>query len=95
MAIDQPDLFTWCEVFNPVHVVTIDGGPVADDYNYLKGIVPDGDRTVAHAVRAGETRPACLSDGAQLVVPARGLRALVQCRSRRVDSCPTCAARHA
>jgi hypothetical protein len=91
-AIDQPDLVIWYEVINPIPVVTVDGGPAADDYSNLSFVVPDGHRMVAHATRTGGPAPACLPDGAEQVLPSEDLWALA--RLRATDVCQVCTARH-
>ncbi|MFC7761543.1 hypothetical protein ACFQY4_28485 [Catellatospora bangladeshensis] len=88
-AIDQSDLVIWYEVINPVRVITADGGSATNDYRDLRFAVPDGHRTVAHAVRDGEA-PQCLPDDAELVLRSHDLWAFADSR----DVCPACADRH-
>jgi hypothetical protein len=91
-AIDQHDLLVWYEIINPIRVVTVDGGPAADDYRNLKVIMPDGHRMVAHAVRQGGTAPPCLPRNAERVLPSHDLWALTGLLG--TDVCQTCTLRH-
>jgi hypothetical protein len=56
----------------------VDGEPAADDYSNVAIIVPDGHRTVAHAVRVGVAVPECMPGGAERVLPSDDLWALAQ-----------------
>jgi hypothetical protein len=91
-AIDQPDVVIWYEVINPVRVITVDGGPVADDYGNLELVVPDGHRMVAHAVVADGAAPECLPSAAERVLRSHDLWALGQLGE--VEMCQVCTVRH-
>lgn len=91
-AIDQSDLVTWYEIIDPVRVTTVDGGPPADDYSNIAITVPDGHRTVAHAVRAGDAVPECLPRGAERMLRSHDLWALA--RLREIEVCRACTVRH-
>jgi hypothetical protein len=91
-AIDQPDVVIWYEVINPVRVITVDGGPVADDYSTLDLVVPDGHRMVAHAVGADGAAPECLPGDAERVLRSHDLWALGQLGE--IEMCRVCTLRH-
>ena len=91
-AIDQHDLLIWYEIIDPVRVITVDGGPAADDYSNLTVIVPDGHRMVAHAVRQGGTAPPCLPSDAEQMLPSHDLWALAGLLG--TDVCQACTRRH-
>ncbi|GIF38919.1 hypothetical protein [Actinoplanes xinjiangensis] len=91
-AIDQPDLVTWYEVTDPPRVVTTDGGPVADDYGNIRIVVPEGNRSVAHAVRSGGAPPPCLPPEADLIMPTHDLWMLLEPGTTRM--CRSCLDRH-
>jgi hypothetical protein len=91
-AIHQSDLVTWYEVINPIRVMTVDGGPVSDDYSNAAFVVPDGHRMVAHAVRTGGAAPECLPRDAERVLRSHDLWALV--RLGNVEVCQACTLRH-
>jgi hypothetical protein len=55
----------WYEVINSVHVITVDGGPAADDAGSIAITVPDGHRMVAHAVRRAAVEEATRPQTAQ------------------------------
>jgi hypothetical protein len=82
----------WYEVINPIHVVTIDGGPAAADYSNLGFIVPQGHRMVAHAVGPSAAAPECVPSDAAMVLPSHDLWALGP--SGAIDTCPACVHRH-
>ncbi|GAA1406411.1 hypothetical protein [Catellatospora coxensis] len=90
-AVDQADLVVWYEVINPIRVTTADGGPAADDYSNFVIVVPDGYRTVAHAV-TGATAPECLPSTAERVLRSHDLWVLA--RLRDADVCENCVLRH-
>lgn len=96
-AIDQPDVVVWYEVINPVRVVTVDGGPVADDYSNLKLVMPDGHRRVAHAVGAEGVQPDCLPGDAEMVLRSHDSWALSrsgEIELGEIEMCQVCILRH-
>ncbi|HWS37918.1 MAG TPA: hypothetical protein VN408_34950 [Actinoplanes sp.] len=93
-AIDQRELEAWYEIVKPVRVVTVDGGPVEDDYSNLKIIVPEGNRRIAHAVPLGGTWPPCANREAEMLMPTSDLWVLAEPVSPQTVPCPACVARH-
>ncbi|GAA1652449.1 hypothetical protein GCM10009828_097050 [Actinoplanes couchii] len=93
-AIEKPDLTAWYEIENPTRVVSVDGGPPADDYSNLTIVVPEDQRQIVHAVPEGGTRPPCVSPDADMVMPTGDLWVLVQARQPDRILCPECTARH-
>jgi hypothetical protein len=65
-----------------------------DDYSNLTTIVPEGNRTVAHAVQVGGTRPECLPRDAEMVLPTDDLWVLPQSVSHMRTDCLACVERH-